>query len=94
VQPKPTPKPWYVDPGRVTTMPVGDHRYWAIISGGQTVNVIVLEPDTAGGQSWIAWFNSPEGRAILGDNAVLAPRQDGDHTEPGYTTVIGTDPSQ
>ena len=86
------PKPWVVDPGVVTNRPVGDHRIWAIIGGGKTINVIVLEPNTAGGQSWIEWFNSPDGRAALGSDAMLAPRQDGDFTEPGHDTIIGTSP--
>lgn len=95
-EPDPTPKPWYVDPGRASSRPEGTLGNYAIISEGKTINVIVLDPSDAGccgGGSWVDWFNSENGRNVYGEGAVLVKVGEGDWTQPGHETVIGDPPT-
>lgn len=95
-QPDSTPKPWYVDPSRASSTPTGGLGNYAIISGGKTINVIVLNPsdtNTGGGSSWVDWFNSENGRNVYGEGAVLVEVGSGDWTQPGHDTVLGEEPA-
>ena len=90
----PTPRPWYVDPSRASTRPIGTLGAYAIIGGGKTINTVVLDPSSTGGQSWIEWFNTDQGRNHLGADATLVQIDYGtDWTQPGHETIVGPTPA-
>lgn len=77
--PPPPPAPWRPSAERIGA-PLGGAGDYAIIVNGVVQNVIVLDPQSAGGQSWLQLV---AGTSQLPPGAVLIKREVGDPVGPG-----------
>ena len=77
--PPPPPAPWRPSAERIGA-PLGGAGDYAIIVNGVVQNVIVLDPQSAGGQSWLQLV---AGTSQLPPGALLIKREAGDPVGPG-----------
>ena len=77
--PPPPPTPWRPSTERIGA-PLGGAGDYAIIVNGVVQNVIVLDPQSAGGQSWLQLV---AGTSQLPPGALLIKREAGDPVGPG-----------
>ena len=77
--PPPPPAPWRPSAERIGA-PLGGAGDYAIIVNGVVQNVIVLDPQSAGGQSWLQLV---AGTSQLPPGALLIKREAGDSVGPG-----------
>lgn len=77
--PPPPPTPWRPSAERIGA-PLGGAGDYAIIVNGVVQNVIVLDPQSAGGQSWLQLV---AGTSQLPPGALLIKREVGDPVGPG-----------
>jgi len=77
--PPPPPAPWRPSAERIGA-PLGGAGDYAIIVNGVVQNVIVLDPQSAGGQSWLQLV---AGTSQLPPGALLIKREEGDPVGPG-----------
>jgi hypothetical protein len=77
--PPPPPAPWRPSTERIGA-PLGGAGDYAIIVNGVVQNVIVLDPQSAGGQSWLQLV---AGTSQLPPGALLIKREAGDPVGPG-----------
>lgn len=78
--PRPTPPtPWRPSAERIGA-PLGGAGDYAIIVNGVVQNVVVLDPQSAGGQSWLQLV---AGTSQLPPGALLIKRESGDPVGPG-----------
>ncbi len=77
--PPPPPTPWRPSAERIGA-PLGGAGDYAIIVNGVVQNVIVLDPQSAGGQSWLQLV---AGTNQLPPGALLIKRETGDPVGPG-----------
>ena len=77
--PPPPPAPWRPSAERIGA-PLGGAGDYAIIVNGVVQNVIVLDPQSAGGQSWLQLVT---GTSQLPPGALLIKREAGDPVGPG-----------
>ena len=77
--PPPPPAPWRPSTERIGA-PLGGAGDYAIIVNGVVQNVIVLDPQSAGGQSWLQLV---AGTSQLPPGALLIKREAGDSVGPG-----------
>ena len=77
--PPPPPTPWRPSAERIGA-PLGGAGDYAIIVNGVVQNVIVLDPQSAGGQSWLQLV---AGTSQLPPGALLIKREAGDPVGPG-----------
>ena len=77
--PSPTPEPWRPGSDRLSA-PLGGAGDYAIIVNGVVTNVIVLDPQSAGGQSWLQLV---AGTSRFPPGALLIKREAGDPVGPG-----------
>ena len=82
--PAPTPEPWRPGSDRLGA-PLGGAGDYAIIVNGVVTNVIVLDPQSAGGQSWLQLVS---GTSQLPAGALLVKREVGDPVGPGTLVEI------
>ena len=82
--PAPTPEPWRPGSDRLGA-PLGGAGDYAIIVNGVVQNVIVLDPQSAGGQSWLQLVS---GTSQLPAGALLVKREVGDPVGPGTLVEI------
>jgi hypothetical protein len=82
--PAPTPQPWRPGSDRLGA-PLGGAGDYAIIVNGVVTNVIVLDPQSAGGQSWLQLVS---GTSQLPAGALLIKREAGDPVGPGTLVEI------
>lgn len=82
--PAPTPQPWRPGSDRLGA-PLGGAGDYAIIVNGVVTNVIVLDPQSAGGQSWLQLVS---GTSQLPAGALLVKREVGDPVGPGTLVEI------
>ena len=75
----PPPTPWRPSAERIGA-PLGGAGDYAIIVNGVVQNVIVLDPQSAGGQSWLQLV---AGTSQLPPGALLIKRETGDPVGPG-----------
>jgi hypothetical protein len=75
----PAPEPWRPGSDRLGA-PLGGAGDYAIIVNGVVTNVIVLDPQSAGGQSWLQLV---AGTSQLPPGALLIKREAGDPVGPG-----------
>ena len=77
--PPPPPTPWRPSAERIGA-PLGGAGDYAIIVNGVVQNVVVLDPQSAGGQSWLQLV---AGTSQLPPGALLIKREAGDLVGPG-----------
>ena len=77
--PPPPPTPWRPSAERIGA-PLGGAGDYAIIVNGVVQNVVVLDPQSAGGQSWLQLV---AGTSQLPPGALLIKRESGDPVGPG-----------
>ena len=82
--PAPTPEPWRPGSDRLGA-PLGGAGDYAITVNGVVTNVIVLDPQSAGGQSWLQLVS---GTSQLPAGALLVKREVGDPVGPGTLVEI------
>jgi hypothetical protein len=82
--PTPTPEPWRPGSDRLGA-PLGGAGDYAIVVNGVVTNVIVLDPQSAGGQSWLQLVS---GTSQLPAGALLIKREAGDPVGPGTLVEI------
>jgi len=78
--PPPPPAPWRLSAERIGA-PLGGLGGYAIIVNGVVQNVVVLDPQSSGGQSWLQWFAGTE--SAFPPGALLIKREEGDPVGPG-----------
>jgi len=82
--PPPPPAPWRPSAERIGA-PLGGAGGYAIIANGVVLNTIVLDPQSAGGQSWLQLV---AGTSQLPPGAVLIELKAGDSVGPGTLVAM------